>query len=99
MSEVPPEEIVPGLTNPRATSLDRFPIRLRGDLITQSAWRLSVTSEEGEGAIVLVEIADGETYYRGDGVFLGWPADRMALAYRALLPGSETGPYETPQLG
>lgn len=99
MNDASIEEIVPGLTNPRALSLDRFPIRLREGSTTQSAWRLSVASEEGEGAIVVVEIADGETYYRGDGVFLGWPADRMALAYRALLPSSGADRFEIPQLG
>ena len=93
------EGVVPGLTNPRALALDRFPIRLREGMTTQAAWRLSVVSEEGEGAIILVEMSPEEIYYRGDGVFLGWSADRMGLAYRALLPASDAGDFDMPQLG
>jgi hypothetical protein len=99
MSDVPLEEIVPGLTNPRAVALDRFPIRLREGSTTQSAWRLSVGSEEGPGAIVFVETSPTETFYRGEGVFLGWPQGQMAFAYRTLLPSSAAERFEIPQLG
>jgi hypothetical protein len=97
--EVPLEEIAPRLRNPRALGLERFSIRLREGSTTQSAWRLSVASEEGPGAIVFVETSPTETFYRGEGVFLGWPQDRMALAYRALLPDSQAERFEIPQLG
>lgn len=93
------DEIVPGLTNPRALALDRFPIRLREGSTTQSAWRLSVSSEEGQGAIVFVEMSPEEAFYRGEGIFLGWPQDRMTLAYRALLPNPEADGFEIQQLG
>ena len=93
------EELVPGLTNPRGLALDRFPIRLRDGSATQSAWRLSVESDEGQGAIILVEPSPAETFYRGEGVFLGWPQDRLASAYQALLPKPEADGFHMQQLG
>jgi hypothetical protein len=94
-----PLELVAGLTNPRTLSLERFLIRTRGGGSTQSAWRLSVACEEGQGAIVRVEASLEETYYRGDGVFLGWPQDRLDAAYRALLPKPDEPTFEVHQLG
>jgi hypothetical protein len=99
----PPEsgsaEIVSGLTHPRTLALERFLIRLRGGSATQSAWRLSVASDEGQGAIVLVELSGDERFYRAEGVFLGWPQERMEAAYRALLPKPEEDGFELHQLG
>ena len=92
-------ELVPGLTNPRALSLERFPIRTRDSSVTQSAWRLSVACGEGEGSVVFVETSTEETLYRGEGVFLGWPQERLEVAYRALLPVSDEQPLEMNQLG
>ena len=89
---------VPGLTSPRALSLERFPIRVRESSSTQSGWRLSVEAGEGEGSILLVE-GVGEPFYRGDGIFLGWPQERMAAAYVALKPKPEADRFETQQLG
>jgi hypothetical protein len=94
-----PEELVVGVTNPRALGLERFPIGLRGESAIQSAWRLSVASDEGPGAVTRVEISPEETFYRGEGVFLGWPQDRMEAAYGALIPKSEDPAFETQQLG
>jgi hypothetical protein len=99
MNDKPLEGIVPGLTNPRVLALDRFLIRLRDGSATQSAWRLSVESDEGQGAIILVEISPEETFYRAEGVFLGWPQDRMGSAYRALLPKPEADGFQMQQLG
>jgi hypothetical protein len=93
------EELVPGLTNPRVVALDRFLIRLRDGSATQSAWRLSVESDEGQGAIILVEASPEETFCRGEGVFLGWPQERLASAYRALLPKPEADGFQMQQLG
>jgi len=93
------EEVVPGLANPRALSLERFAIRIRASSSTQSGWRLRVASEQGEGAIVFVEVAPEQTFYRGDGVFLGWPQDRLAAAYAALLPKPESDGFEMQQMG
>ena len=93
------EEGVAGLTNPRVLALDRFLIRLRDGSATQSAWRLPVESDEGPGAIILVEASPGETFYRGEGVFLGWPQDRLGSAYRALLPKLAADGFQMQQLG
>jgi hypothetical protein len=99
MSDASPEEGVPGLTNPRVLAVDRFLIRLRDGSTTQSAWRLAVESDEGQGAIILVEASPEETFYRGEGVFLGWPQERLASVYRALLPKPEADGFQMQQLG
>jgi hypothetical protein len=93
-----PESPVAGLTNPQGLGLERFLIRTRGGSATQSAWRLPVACAEGQGAIILVESSPEETFYRGEGVFLGWPQDRLEAAYQALLPKTEES-FETQQLG
>jgi hypothetical protein len=90
--------LVAGLTIPSARSLERFPIRTRESGVTRSGWRLSVASVEGDGAIVLLEVSSDERLYRGEGVFLGWPQDRLRSAYDALLPRSDDR-FEIGQLG
>jgi hypothetical protein len=99
LPESVPPELVAGLTNPRALGLERFPVGLRGESALQSAWRLSVDSDEGPGAITLVELSRDETFYRGEGIFLGWRQERLAAAYRALLPKPEEDGFQTQQLG
>lgn len=94
----PAPEPVAGLTNPRGLGLERVAIRGRQSSVTLSAWRLTVASERGEGTITLVEISDG-IFHRGDGIFLGWPQDRLAGAYAALSPKDESALPEMPQLG
>jgi len=93
-----PPESVPGLTNARAVSLDRVPIRTRESGVTLSAWQLSVESDQGQGAISLVEAEAGEGWHRGDGVFLGWTAEHLRAAYEALRPRTEES-FELHQLG
>ncbi len=88
-----------GLKNPRALGLERFPVGLRGESALQSAWHLSVASDEGTGGITRVEISPHETFYRGEGVFLGWRQERLAGAYEALRPKPEEESFELPQLG
>ena len=78
-------EAVPGVTNARMLSLDRFPIRTREGTATLSAWRLCASASE--------------RCHRGEGVFLGWSEDRLAAAYDALRPASEEPGYDIPQLG
>jgi hypothetical protein len=95
----PPQHFVEGLTNPRALSLERFLIRTRGGAATQSAWRLSVDSTEGQGTIIFIEVSPVETFYRGDGVFLGWTQERLEAAYQALLPKPDEPAFEVHQLG
>lgn len=58
-----------------------------------------VDSDTGSGAIVLLELSSGEHYYRGEGVFLGWPQDQLASAYHALLPEQPEAETQTIQLG
>lgn len=91
--------LVRGLSDPRAQPLERLPIRTRGSSLTRSAWRLAVASEEGDGAIVFVDVASEETFYRGEGVFLGWDQERLAAAYQALLPEPAGADPEMAQLG
>jgi|SRR5580765_4475460 len=90
---------VPGLTDVSAEPLARHPIRTREGATTRSAWRLAVSSAQGPGAIVLVELSPETSFYRGDGVFLGWDQERLAAAYRALLPEPAGADPETLQLG
>jgi hypothetical protein len=96
---VDPATPLPGLTNARAHSLDRVPIRTRETGVTLSGWQLSVGSDQGEGAIVLVEAGPGEPRYRGEGVFLGWSAEQLRGAYEALRPRTDESALETLQLG
>ena len=98
-SEFDTPELVPGLAHPRSLSLERFLIRTRASSSTQSGWRLLVESDQGGGAIVFVETSAEETFYRGEGVFLGWTQDRLASAYKALLPEPEHDGFEMQQMG
>jgi hypothetical protein len=95
----PAAAVVPGLTNPRSLGLARFPIRARQSSVTLSAWRLTIDSEQGEGTITLVQASPGEVFYRGEGIFLGWPQERLGSAYTALAPKDEAAPPELQQLG
>jgi len=88
-----------GLTDARALSLERVAIRTRDRAVTHAGWRLTVSCAEGEGAIVLVENSTAETFLRGEGVFLGWPRERLEAAYRDLLPRAEGPDFELNQLG
>src|SRR5262245_40688761 len=86
----PPEPgAVVGLTGLQADPPERVPIRVRSSSATLSAWHRSITSDQGRGAIVLVEPRPGESYYRGEGVLLGWTQERLATLYAALLPEEE----------
>lgn len=94
-----PADAVPGATNARMLSLERFPIRTREGTATFSGWRLCVACEEGEGAIVRVDASASERFHRGEGVFLGWSEDRLAAAYDLLRPVSVEPGFEIHQLG
>ncbi len=81
--------------------VERIAVRARDARHTFSAWALKVEAAEGPGTIVRVEPSPGETYWRGDGVFLGWTVERLAAAWEALRaaePEPEAGP-DLPQLG
>jgi fluoroacetyl-CoA thioesterase len=87
------------LSNPRAVSLARSPVRLREAGATLGAWKLTLASEEGDGAITLVEPAGQPLLYRGEGTCLGWNQERLAAAYAALQPRDDEPQLELPQLG
>ena len=76
-------------------ALERVPVRLRESGHTQSAWRLSVDSDEGAGTITLLD----SMFYRGDGVFLGWPQEQLARVYEALNVAEDGPRFELSQLG
>ena len=93
------EPRVIGVTNSHARAPERVLVRTRASTVTQSGWRLVVSSDQGEGAIVLVDVSPGEALYRGEGVFLGWAPDRLAAAYAALLPEPDVDGFELQQMG
>lgn len=88
-----------GLSDAAGATLDRVAIRTRENTLTFSAWRLGVSSAQGEGVIFLVETPGGGTLYRGDGVCLGWPQQRLEAAYRLLLPGGSDPEPDPGQAG
>jgi hypothetical protein len=89
---------IPGIGAVTATAPSRVPVRVRALSVTLSAWRLDATSPRGAGTLVLADHG-GASWYRGDGVFLGWPQDRLGAAWRALLPPAERTDLDIPQLG
>jgi hypothetical protein len=93
-----PPESVPGLTNARRVSLERVPVRTRETGVTLSGWWLSVESDQGRGAIAVVESSAADVWYRGEGVFLGWTGEDLRAAYEALRPKCEDS-SEIYQLG
>lgn len=88
-----------GLTGIAAAPPQRVPIRTRSTNVTQAGWRMELRCDQGRGAVVLAETSPGETYHRGEGLFLGWPQDSLAALYEALRPRADDAPLDTPQLG
>lgn len=88
-----------GLTGIAAEPPQRVAIRTRSTTVTRSGWRLEVRCDQGQGAVVLAETTPGESYHRGEGLFLGWPQDTLAALYEALRPPADDASFETPQLG
>ena len=98
MSESEPEDL-DELRQMVAQPLERVNVRSRASQVTLSAWRLEANSPASSGAIVLLELSAEESYYRGEGIFLGWSQRRLARAYEALAPKSQEPDPELPQLG
>ena len=98
MSDLDPKELEE-LKQMVAQPLERVNVRSRGSQVTRSAWRLEASSPLGSGAIVLLELSAEESLYRGEGIFLGWPQQKLARAYEALAPRSVESDPELPQLG
>lgn len=89
-----------GLTQVARKTLARVPARMRESAVTLAAWRIETTSAQGPGTIVLVELPSGQHAFRGEGIYLGWPQEKLASLWRALseaAPGEP--PFEVPQLG
>jgi len=78
-------------------SLERAPMRTRESTNTHSAWRMEIDSEAGSGAITLVDATP--SFYRGDGLFLGWTQEQLAETYQRLLAPDDERPFELMQLG
>ena len=64
--------------------IERIAARARDVAHTFSAWALSVETAQGQGRIVRIEQTPDTILWRGDGVFLGWPPERLAAAWDAL---------------
>jgi hypothetical protein len=90
---------IEGLTGVVAKAPERVAVRMRANEVTLSAWRLEAMTNDGPGAIVVVEPSPNEVYYRGEGAFLGWPQQKLATVYQALLPQASDESLEMPQLG
>lgn len=86
-----------GLSGLSAKPPERVFIRVRLSDRTLSGWRIEIASDQGAGAIVLVDTE--ARYYRGEEILLGWAQERLASLYAALLPRPEQNPFETLQLG
>ena len=83
------------LTNAVVRSMERVPIRTRESNVTRSAWRMEVSCDEGAGAITLID----DAFYRGEGLFLGWPQEELAAAYASVQKHDDEPPFELMQLG
>jgi hypothetical protein len=86
-----------GLTQIVASPVERVPVRRRESPNTSSAWRLEVTCDQGTGGIVAIEASPDQTYYRGDGLFLGWPQPRLAEVFKSLSAPRDDDPYPSLQ--
>jgi hypothetical protein len=86
------------LTN-AVVALERVPVRERGASFTVAAWSIEVRADEGSGAIVRLEAADGAVHFRGDGHFLGWSREEMEAAWETMARSDAPSEPELPQLG
>ena len=68
-------------------SLERVALRLRESAFAQPAWRMTIVSEEGSGAITLVGAPAGD-FFRGEGIFLGYTQDQLRKMYDSLHAGA-----------
>jgi len=66
---------------PLLRSLERVPLRVRGNGPKLSAWRMTVDSGGGAGVIVMAD-----DFYRGEGMYSGLSQEELAAEYRRLNP-------------
>ncbi|HEX7679312.1 MAG TPA: hypothetical protein VF713_14370 [Thermoanaerobaculia bacterium] len=99
MNDDDPREIGSLLTNAILRSLERAPIRMRESGVTHAGWRMEISSDQGSGSIMLVELPDGRSVHRGDGMFLGWPQEQLEATYAAMREVPDEPRFELHQLG
>jgi len=87
------------LTNGILRSLERAPIRMRESGVTHAGWRMEISSDQDSGSIMLIELPDGRSVYRGDGMFLGWPREQLEATYNAMREEPDEPRFELNQLG
>jgi hypothetical protein len=88
-----------GLTNAVLRSLERAPVRMRESGVTHAGWRMEISSDQGSGSIMLIELPGDRSVYRGDGTFLGWPRERLEATYEAMREVPDEPRFELHQLG
>jgi hypothetical protein len=99
MDDNDPGEIGSLLTNAILGSLERAPIRMRESGVTHAGWRMEISSDQGSGSIMLVELPDGRSVYRGEGMFLGWPREQLEATYDTMREVPDEPMFELNQLG
>jgi hypothetical protein len=78
------DETTSRLANPVLRSLERGPVRMRESGVTHAGWRMELDSDQGEGAITLIETTAGQPFFRGQGVCLGWEQEDLSMLYHSL---------------
>ncbi len=58
----------------------------------------AIIRQLSDHALVLAELGTQQAY-RGDGIFLGWPQEKLAAVYAALVAQRDEPPFDLPQLG
>jgi uncharacterized damage-inducible protein DinB len=79
-------------------SLERTAVRTREIATTISAWQMTIDSDRGSGTITLLDVA-GQPLYRGDGIFFGWPQEKLKEEYQRLNKPPDEPKFELQQLG
>ena len=78
------EQNAGGLSNAVFRSLERGAVRMRESGVTHAGWRMEIDSDQGQGAITIIELPADRSVYRGEGVFLGWPQEQLTTLYHSL---------------
>jgi hypothetical protein len=97
--ESSPAADIPELRAPLSVALERVSLRRREGGPTVSGWRLSIASGVGSGSVCLVDMPDGNSLYRGEGLFLGWSQVRMHALYEKLRPAPPGAQPDPGQFG
>jgi hypothetical protein len=73
-------------------SRERVYIRARESGQTLAAWRVELTLPDGQAIMVLVEVASGASWYRGDGALLGASQEKLTELWKECLPQTDPDP-------